>query len=173
MIHIYALVDPRDGCVGYVGRTNRPAIRFRTHCIEADGHRTDLPAEWTTACKFSRRHFWLSKLRLAGVEPQFVTLEQTTRQESDAVELRWIKHYRAAGEAFGNAHDLPKRGQEWRLAPRPVSRRIVRDSTLQIRLSPEDKAKIKADAEEAGMSVSTWIRFLLTNELRRLEAEGA
>lgn len=82
---IYALRDPETLCVRYVGQTNRPSGRRR---------------EYLKPRKAPRYHvdFWIAKLQVKGLHPEFIELEEYEDQASlDAAEERWIRHFRERG----------------------------------------------------------------------------
>lgn len=89
---IYALLDPRDGAVRYVGKTHRTAQRrLRRHLAPC------YLAEPTHKAR------WLRVLVRLGLEPSIVVLE--TCDDPDALCIRerfWIAHYRAAGARLTN-----------------------------------------------------------------------
>ena len=76
-VTIYALADPRDGAIRYIGKTTDPQRRYRHHRRHAKsvGQR----------CKV-----WLSGLLAAGLAPQMIPLavvpaEQTRDAERAAI----------------------------------------------------------------------------------------
>lgn len=100
---IYALEDPRDGAVGYVGATTRPAFRLQQHL--ADGRRVPLAGP---------KERWIAALLAAGVEPRMRLLEQTSAVAAPARENHWA-------HAFGKATLVSGRGRSGRRPPLSTS----------------------------------------------------
>jgi hypothetical protein len=79
---IYALVDPRDNAVRYVGQTNEPSNRFSQH---------------TTAKPMTNlaKHEWIQELKAQGLEPRFEILECINDSAAvvDEREFYWIQHF--------------------------------------------------------------------------------
>ena len=78
MGYIYALADPKDGRIRYVGKTNQPYTRFKTH-LRGDV-RPDHP-----------KAKWLQSLKLRGLQPSLVILEEVSNDEMDERERQWIR----------------------------------------------------------------------------------
>lgn len=79
MPFIYALRDPRDWTIRYVGRAVFPEQRFNGHV------RKGAP----------RIRTWVSELRLASLKPELVLLEECPHGQVYRVrEHHWIEHYR-------------------------------------------------------------------------------
>lgn len=89
--YIYALVDPRDDAVRYVGATTNPKKRYAEHMYE--NNRREI-----------YKHRWVTKLRADGLRPQMIILEENPIDWAEA-ERRWIAHYRAAGARLTNLTD--------------------------------------------------------------------
>lgn len=73
---IYALVDPRDGCVRYVGKADDPRWRLNRHVVAR--HETSRKAQWV--CEL-----WDSSLR-----PQLKVLEDVDALDWKTSERSWI-----------------------------------------------------------------------------------
>jgi hypothetical protein len=84
---VYALKDPRDGVVRYVGITYRPKQRLYAHLTE----RSDTP-----------KAAWITALRNLGLVPEMHILETGYGgwAEQAECEQRWVAHYRPTGELF-------------------------------------------------------------------------
>jgi hypothetical protein len=80
LVSIYALSDPRDLRVRYVGQTLNPKVRMRQHV--ADSKRHDLIV-----------HRWIRKLARDGVLPAMTILDQIDQVAANAAEGRWITHF--------------------------------------------------------------------------------
>lgn len=87
---IYALVDPRDSRIRYVGHTSLP-LRERLRAHLGDALRGNGP---------QRRRAWLRELHAAGLEPEVVELQETNYVDGQALEERTIAAYVQSG------HDL-------------------------------------------------------------------
>jgi len=81
---VYALADPRDGKVRYIGITNNLLARFNEH-MRLSGEN-------------SRKHAWLQELVDAYMLPIMYTLEVVqVYTEARAQEVAWIQIYRGHG----------------------------------------------------------------------------
>lgn len=82
-VKIYALFDPRDRRVRYVGRTSRSlAARLALHL--------EKPTNYSMAR-------WFDELRSAGLCPDVTTLEHVADEEWEAAERGWIAWFRKRG----------------------------------------------------------------------------
>jgi len=90
---IYALIDPRDGRVRYIGKTVRTAHRrLRRHLARCYLYETS-----------THKNRWLRQLLALGLEPRIEILEEhQSAAELCASEQRCIAAYLAAGEALTN-----------------------------------------------------------------------
>lgn len=88
-MQIYALVDPRNQEVRYVGQTKQPKGRFQQHKRNMDEN----------AAKYE----WLSELGTLELKPLFVTLEDNVRWDDRFKrEKHWIQYYHALGHRLTN-----------------------------------------------------------------------
>jgi hypothetical protein len=97
---IYALVDPRDGTVRYVGFTTNMAARL-VHHIEGKQPNKQMAA-------------WRSELLALGAAPQMVLLEETSKAVWGIAERAWIACARSRGRIYnywpgGEGFRKPKR----------------------------------------------------------------
>ena len=93
---IYALVDPRDESVRYIGITDNMPTRFMHHLRET-GSRT---AKGT----------WLAELRCYGLQPTIKILEEmrvkeTQRYLVEERERYWIRAFEQSGASLTNVRD--------------------------------------------------------------------
>jgi len=77
-ICIYALIDPRDNTVRYIGKTSSPQHRLRQH-IEQESK--------------GRKFKWVTEMKASGVLPRMEILERVPIFEWEAAERRWIAFY--------------------------------------------------------------------------------
>lgn len=90
---VYALRDPRDGTIRYIGQSTRGIQRARA---SSRAHVADGP----------RKAEWIRSLNEAGGSPEVVVLQECVdRKELDRVERRWIQHYRALCVGLTNMAD--------------------------------------------------------------------
>jgi hypothetical protein len=81
---IYALTDPREPRrIRYVGRAVNPVARYRAHCSGGGS---------AVSC-------WAASLLQCGVHPIMLLVEQVRDVHAEAAEERWIRYYRARGQA--------------------------------------------------------------------------
>lgn len=89
---IYAIKDPTNGLIKYVGRSNNIEARYVAH-------RAGVP---TTGRQFDRSK-WRQHLRSLGLEPELVILEKVPEGVDLApIERKWLTFYQAKGEADFN-----------------------------------------------------------------------
>ena len=102
---VYALEDPRDGRVRYVGSSVHVLGRYRCHCTT--GSNSADKKRFTT---------FVLPLRAERKFPILFLLEAVPVGDRDrllAAERKWIEHYRARGEADLNLHTKQgKQGKE-------------------------------------------------------------
>jgi hypothetical protein len=116
---IYALVDPFDGTVRYVGKTSRQQSRFAEH--------------WDLLTTNFNLRWWLESLRKANAKPRMAVLCRCLDAEWETAERAWISAYAARGELYnweeGGKHEGPKpQGRRKRLSGGcPVCKRLRQD----------------------------------------------
>ena len=79
-VSIYALCDPRDGDVRYIGKAVDPAKRLRQHL-----------SSFQLSYYRSQKVSWIKSLLDAGVKPTLTVLEVVPPDEANAAECRWIE----------------------------------------------------------------------------------
>jgi len=95
MYAIYALIDPRDNTVHYVGATDDVYRRFQEH-INCCGR------------NFAK-NAWILELRMANRMLVMKTLEEVeSTEEAKVQEAYWIKHFEMLGESITNSHKVEK-----------------------------------------------------------------
>jgi hypothetical protein len=78
---VYALIDPRDHTIRYVGATYNLEQRIKAHLSES-----------SHLLKYS----WISDLKAQGLVPQYCVLETGTTDQAIG-EQGWINRFRAGG----------------------------------------------------------------------------
>lgn len=94
--YIYALTDPDDGHICYIGQTVAPLKRHYTHLFGTREQDT------------SKRANWLRTLERDNKMPGFRVLEVTTVEQALAVEKRWIQELHAKGTVLFNDIHIPR-----------------------------------------------------------------
>jgi len=79
-VYIYALIDPRDERVRYVGQAVNPARRYRDHLAQKNTS--------------TRKRDWIDELILLGLAPIIKVIEQCQKGNVDKREIHWIAHHR-------------------------------------------------------------------------------
>ncbi len=78
LTYIYALVDPRDQQVRYIGKADDPQKRYWNHLADQErNHRTN----------------WIALLRRLGLKPGLVILEAVSVEHWEEAEKRWIAKF--------------------------------------------------------------------------------
>lgn len=99
-IYIYALTDPRDGIVRYIGQTVEPSHRRAKHVYKNAG---------TPKCQ------WIQGLKSEGLRVDLSILEVVESEladEADDRERRWIARAQMFGCDLLNRHSGGRRGFE-------------------------------------------------------------
>lgn len=103
--YIYALIDPRDDKVFYVGQSVNPEGRYFAHC--GDGrYFYEYPERLGTEpgkLKWERIYYILKD----GKRPTLKILEEVAVEDATAREVYWFNFYRKQGCEMLNA-DMPK-----------------------------------------------------------------
>ena len=139
--YIYALVDPRDDAIRYVGKSYRPERRLREHIKEArDGNKT-------------HRCNWLRELGREGVKPEMVLIEACTIDTWADREGFWIgeigkfanlTNMCAGGEGTSfHSEETKQRCREVNTGKvmSAETRQMLRQANLGRKHSPEQTAK--------------------------------
>lgn len=98
---IYALKDPRDGEIRYVGKANRPKGRLSAHVSKARQRRGG----------GSRKDRWIWALLWMNLKPELVILEEVPKAGWCMAERRWVRKLQTEGSRLLNISeggvDLP------------------------------------------------------------------
>lgn len=89
-VTIYALVDPRDGTVRYVGQTNHPRRRWTQHWESG----------WSKGASNPRIAEWANDLDGLGLKFRLWTIVRCSTIDADDTERYWIRFYREIGPIF-------------------------------------------------------------------------
>lgn len=132
LVAIYALTDPRDGTVRYVGKSKRPQRRLAEH----KGRGADNP--W--------RARWIAEVRAAGYEPGLRILEWCSESEWKERERHWEAVFRSQGEPLTNLAECGK-GRIYYFsteAGRAHMRAVLQESRSRPEVLDKARAGIKA-----------------------------
>ncbi len=112
--HVYALRDPRDLSVRYVGWTIDLRRRLRDHINEsATGGRQ----------AHTRKGYWIRALGKVGFEPIIHSLESGSGDTHWAeCEQKWIAHFRSTGTRLTNLTDGGDGMMGWKMSPETIKR---------------------------------------------------
>lgn len=91
---IYALVDPRDDTIRYVGRSIRAKGRLQQHLQEVSVNK--------------KKEKWLRELKKLGMAPRMEILESLECKAADAEkrEVQWIQHLLSQGVPLTNIRGI-------------------------------------------------------------------
>lgn len=88
--YIYALVDPRDGNTRYIGKTNNPRLRLKSHFNKSRHKNT---------YKFN----WINSLRELGLKPILEIIDEVPKSEWKYWERFWIYQFKQWGFNLTNS----------------------------------------------------------------------
>jgi len=95
IIYIYALVDPRDKRVRYIGKTNDVTRRLEQHFYSMDGNSP-------------HKERWIASLKSKGLKPIIEVVEECTEENWIEREQFWIAKYR---EKYNDLTNLTEGGE--------------------------------------------------------------
>lgn len=136
MITIYGLVDPRDLCLRYVGKSKNPTKRLRSHLKEKGS---------------TRKHRWLDQLRSLGIAPNMVVLESCDEANWQDRETRWIAFFKQpewSGDRLCNHTD----GGEGLVNPSAETRSKMSDLAKNRMADPVVRSKIYTESRSQNLS---------------------
>lgn len=152
---IYALVDPRNNQIRYIGKTMRTAHRrlrrhlARCYLDEANTH----------------KNRWLRQLLAFGLEPQILVLETCTSAiDLSAAERRHIAAYRTSGARLTNATPGGD-GGGWKHTPE--SREKLRRAHTGKKKSAEHLASLRASQIGRITSEETRVKLRAAHRARK------
>jgi group I intron endonuclease len=92
---IYGLIDPRDGCVRYIGKSTSGSRRIKQH-----------NSNWHLTRENTRKANWIKSLISQGLKPEGIILEESNdpKKLSD-LEKFWIANIKSVGGILYNATD--------------------------------------------------------------------
>lgn len=134
MTTIYALLDPRDNAIRYVGKTIKPNQRFNEHCSDK---------------KLNHKACWIRSL---GKKPVMVVLEECEAEWAQA-EQWWISYFKYLGAKLVNATAGGEGTPGYSL---PLSaREKIAEANRRRKVTPESKQKISASSVGRTHSLET------------------
>lgn len=95
MTAIYVLVNPENGRVGYVGRTENPGYRLEQH--------------WKSKTPFgTTKERWLWGLYEDDTEPEMEIVDEVPKHAAKGAEHLWMARFAAAGAGLTNTEMPPE-----------------------------------------------------------------
>lgn len=162
MTYIYGLIDPRNGRVRYVGKSDNPKSRLGDHLKDKSlCHRTN----------------WVRSLLSEGIKPELVILENVVGDWKEA-ERKWIAHFGRENLVNGtDGGDGGNISQETRLRMSIARKR--RKYAKGRKHSPETRKKIgngrrgKTQSEETRRHISESMQGHKCSDLTRKKLSRA
>lgn len=134
-VRIYALIDPRDQTVRYVGATRRSlAERLTAHVYRPNGHNWQLAA-------------WIGSLKRDGLKPVVRLLARKHESKWEKLEKHWSRWFRSRGALYNIADGGPSPRQAKELRPDPTLRKVI-DHLGHVRVVPKPEPRVKAKAKK-------------------------
>ena len=126
--YIYGLIDPTNGMLRYIGKSNNPLVRRYQHVCASQ-----------LAAKTHRNH-WIKSLLVNGNKPEVVVLEEIPDSEWEIAESWWIEYWKFLGASLVNGTS----GGDGLHNPTIEVRRKIGDSTRGKKrvFTEEHKSKI-------------------------------
>lgn len=130
---IYALGEPDDGRVRYVGKAIKPESRFKSHLNE-----------WG----YTRKCRWVFRVKRQGKIPRLLILAQCTEANWEQMERLWIRVFRACEPDLLNHTD----GGEGLSNFTPAMRKRISDHQKQLWKDPAHRARLITPERAAKIS---------------------
>lgn len=90
---VYALVDPREGVVRYVGVAGNPEYRLKEHIREAKRLEEKVKNGYKLYSRKHKKDLWLLEMMQVNINPVLVLLDSVLKEESQKAEQFWIDHF--------------------------------------------------------------------------------
>lgn len=180
-VAIYALRDPRDGEIRYIGKAEDPVRRLRQHMEPGQLNRYR-----------SHKNSWLKGLLDAGYLPELEIVDWVEPERADAAEIHWIAWYRMGGSPLTNGTDGGDGGAvtdpdaRARISAAHVGRKASAETRAKMSAShqarcakPEERERMRRTAIEAGNALPVHpgeknpMAKLSDAEVRRLRQRAA
>ncbi|MGW6424690.1 GIY-YIG nuclease family protein [Nocardia sp. NPDC055053] len=120
---IYALMDPRDGCIRYIGKSVNVEQRVKAHLRETGS---------------TKKIRWIQSLKRASLTPEIILLAEGFG-DWESAEIEWIAYFRNLGHDLTNA----TRGGEGLHDPSPETRAKIGAAQRALRSNPDHVAKLR------------------------------
>lgn len=120
---IYALIDPRDGTVRYVGKSVDVEQRVKAHLCESGS---------------TKKIRWIQSLKRASLTPEIIILAEGFGSW-EHVEVEWIAHFRRLGHDLTNATE----GGEGLHNPSQETRAKIAAAQRSLRDNPDYVARMR------------------------------
>lgn len=140
---IYGLLDPRNGQLRYIGKSNNPTARRYEHVCASQ------------IAAPTHRNYWIKSLLTDGVKPEMLILEEVSTNDWKKAERWWISYWKFVGSNLVNGTS----GGEGLHNPSVEVRKKIGDSCRgkKRQFTPEHIAKIAARNRERAND-SEWLR---------------
>lgn len=130
---IYALIDPRNNEIRYIGKSNKPKYRYKAH-LRCDGD-----------CFRDR---WIKKLKSENLYPDLLILEECDYNVWEEREIFWIKHYREIGKNLTNSTEGGR-------CPRHIPEEVILKRSLALKGKKAwNKGKKLSDDHKLKLSIA-------------------
>jgi len=140
-IYVYGMRCPVNDEIMYVGASVDIEVRKNQHLHEA------LSGGKSTKCS------WLRHLVNDGWRPTMEVIEECTENNWREREMYWIETYRMLNPHLTNSHDTPRVREEGEESPD--------EERLEIRLTKEQKRRLKELAAANSLGAATVLRLLI------------
>lgn len=169
-VYIYALKDPRDGKVRYIGKANNPEFRLREHIRKAHNRRC-----------YSQH--WIMGLRAEGLSLALEVLDEVPADKWEFFEAAYVRVYRESGAKLTNETEGGDGGSTSSIAGAKISaaqtgkrfspERCAAMSAIRMgtKHSPEHREKISAALRGKKKSPEHCERLSAVNRGKTLSAE--
>jgi len=128
-VYIYTLNCPDTGKVMYVGRTNKPNVRYASHI------RSNYFGHMYPVCH------WIACVLISGKVPQMNVIDMCSESDSRNKEIEWIRHYLSVNPDLTNVFDSPVRKQK-KAEHEKLTSEIRRNRLNRDALTPEQQRKL-------------------------------
>lgn len=131
MPYIYALIDPRDEAVRYIGKASDVRVRYQQHCCRSTLQRAR-----------THKERWLAALDDAGHKPVVAVLAEVSEEDWSDLERAYIATARQIGYPLTNGDEGGLGGQTGPEKPiRYMKRLIAKTYTDLLKMGFADHAK--------------------------------